>query len=216
MKAKFFLNQNRFLLKFFAAKNPWTVLYFVLPLEFSLLALMDESGIRFLNVLYALPLSFLYWSLVEYLIHRCYFHWVPKNETLRAITGSFHLYHHENPSDLEVINSGWVTGLIGALFHFAVFKFLFQASYQTALELTFALILVYYAYEWVHYLVHQKVYDKGLMRYLQNFHLTHHVSPRKNFGQITPIWDYLLGTIRDNLETKDHPRMRAFVKETRK
>lgn len=212
MRTKYILTDYRILLKLFAAKSPWTVLYFVFPLEVLLLFLMQEQGIRATGIIMALPLAFLYWSLVEYLIHRCYFHWVPKNEILRAITGSFHLYHHEHPSDLEVINSGWVTGMIGAIFHFSIFRFVFQASYLFALELTFSLILVYYLYEWVHYLVHQKIYDKGIMNYLQNFHLTHHVSPRKNYGQITPIWDYLLGTMRDNLETKDNPRMRAFVK----
>ncbi len=212
MSTKYLLTDNRFLLKLFAAKNPWTVLYFVLPLEILLYSLMKEESIRIRSMLLALPLSFLYWSLVEYLIHRAYFHWVPKNKVLRAITGSFHLYHHEHPSDLSVINSGWVTGVIGALFHFAVFKFVFQATYLFALEMTFALIIVYYIYEWVHYLVHQKIYDKGIMNYLQNFHLTHHVSPRKNFGQITPIWDLLLGTMRGNLETRDHPKMRAFIK----
>lgn len=212
MKAKYFLQENRFLLKFFAAKSPWTVLYFVLPLLVLLALLMREEGFSISGILIALPLSFLYWSLVEYLIHRCYFHWLPKNEILRAITGSFHLYHHEHPSDLEVINSGWVTGVLGAILHFSIFYFVFQASYLMALELTFALIIVYYAYEWIHYLVHQKIWDKGPMNYLQNFHLTHHVSPKKNFGQITPIWDYVCGTVRENLETRDNPRMRAYVK----
>ncbi len=140
MKAKYFLQENRYLLNFFAAKSPWTVLYFVLPLLVILFVLMPE--IRLTGILLALPLSFLYWSLVEYLIHRCYFHWLPKNEILRAITGSFHLYHHDQPSDLEVINSGWVTGVLGALLHFSVFYFVFQASYQIFFELTFWLIIV--------------------------------------------------------------------------
>lgn len=211
MKAKYFLQENRFLLNFFAAKSPWTVLYFVLPLEMMLMALMPTISVK--RILIALPLAFLYWSLVEYIIHRWYFHWMPKNETLRAITGSFHLYHHENPSDLEVINSGWVTGVLGVFFHFAVFKFLFLASYQTALDLTFSLVAVYYFYEWIHTLVHAKVWKNPAMKYLQDFHLTHHVTPKKNFGQITPIWDYVFQTVTQNKNTRDHSRMMAYIKD---
>lgn len=211
MKAKYFLQENRYLLNFFAAKSPWTVLLFVLPIEIVLLTLLPEVSIK--RLLTALPLSFLYWSLVEYIIHRWYFHWLPKNETLRAITGSFHLYHHENPSDLEVINSGWVTGTLGVVFHFCVFKFVFFSSTQTAFELTIGLVAVYYYYEWIHYLVHQKVWDKGFMHYLQDFHLTHHVTPKKNYGQITPIWDYVFRTETDNKITREHPRMLAYIKD---
>lgn len=210
---KHLIEEHRILLKFFAAKNPWTILYFVLPLLVGLVLCMKE--IRVLNLMIAFPISFLYWSLVEYLIHRNFFHWVPKNRILRYLTSSFHLYHHENPTDIGVINSGWVTGTLGVFFHFGIFYFIFQTTLQTALELTFALVLVYYYYEWVHYKVHEKIYDKGIMRFLQNFHLTHHVSPRCNFGQITPIWDYLLGTMKENKETKDNPRMRAYVKGAR-
>lgn len=209
---KYIVKDHRIVLKLFAAKSPWSVLIFVLPILIILTLLMKEESLSFKGILIVLPLSFLYWSLVEYLIHRCYFHWVPKNKLLRTITGSFHLYHHENPQDLEVINSGWVTGILGSILHFSIFYFIFQASYFMALELTFALIIVYYIYEWVHYLVHQKIYTQGIMKYLQNFHLTHHVSPQKNYGQVTPIWDFILGTMRENLETKDNARMRAFIK----
>lgn len=216
MRSKYVVTDHRFVLKLFASKNPWNVLLYLLPIEMILFFLMKEEGIRPLRILGAVPLALLYWSLIEYLIHRFYFHWVPKNEILRAITGSFHLYHHENPKDLEVINTGWVTGILGSLFHFSVFKYLFQLSFIGALEVTFGFILVFYFYEWVHYLVHQKIFTNPLLRYLQNFHLTHHVSPKKNYGQITPIWDYLLGTVRDNLETKENPSMMAFVKGAQK
>jgi 4-hydroxysphinganine ceramide fatty acyl 2-hydroxylase len=216
MSSKYIVTDHRIVLKLFASKNPWSVLLFIVPIQMLLFFLMREEGIRPIRILGAIPQALLYWSLIEYLIHRFYFHWVPRNEILRAISGSFHLYHHENPKDLEVINTGWVTGIIGSIFHFLVFKFVFQLSYINSLEMTFGLILVFYYYEWIHYLVHQRVFKNTFLKYLQNFHLTHHVSPKKNYGQITPIWDYLLGTVRDNLDTKDHPRMLAFVKGAQK
>lgn len=210
---KYVVHEHRFLLKFFAAKSPLTVLLFLLPLS-AILVLQIQKTAQFHGkfLLLALPLSFLYWSLVEYLIHRSYFHWVPKNQTLRSLVGSFHLYHHENPSDLQVINSGWVTAVLGVLLHWSIFHFLFRFSELQSHYLTLALIIVYYFYEWIHYMVHQRLWNKGPMKYLQNFHLTHHVRPKINFGQITPIWDYLLGTVGENMDAKDHPRMRAFIK----
>lgn len=212
MKSKYVVIDHRIVLKLFAAKNPWTMLLFIAPVEIIFFFLMKEEGLRPLQLLLSIPVALLYWTLVEYIIHRWYFHWIPKNEVLRAITGSFHLYHHENPKDLEVINSGWVTGIIGSVFHFSVFKFVYQLSYITSLELTFSLILVFYAYEWIHFLIHEKLYSNPLMRYFQNFHLTHHVSPRKNFGVISPIWDYFFGTVKVNLEASENSRMRAFIK----
>lgn len=213
MKTTYLVEQKRFLLKYFAAKSPWTVLYFLLPLSIALIFFLTRiEDFSLKSFALALPLAFLYWSLVEYIIHRWYFHLVPKNEKIRAITGSFHLYHHENPDDLEVINSGWVTGSVGVIFHFSVFRFLFGASTLQSLYLILALLVVYYAYEWVHYLVHQRIFKNPLMRYLQNFHLTHHIRPKCNYGQITPIWDYVLGTVKENMETKDHANMRRLIK----
>lgn len=212
MKTTYLVERKRFLLKYFAAKNPWCVLYFLLPLCTGLVYLILRlNSFSVMTALLTLPLSLLYWSLAEYIIHRWYFHLVPKNETLRAITGSFHLYHHENPTDLEVITSGWVTGTIGVFFHFSVFHFILQASYETSLYLTLNLSIVYWGYEWVHYLVHKKIFTNPIMRFLQNFHLTHHIRPKANYGQITPIWDYVFGTARKNFETKDNDNMRKFI-----
>lgn len=216
MNSRYVVTDHRFVLKLFASKNPWSMLLFIIPIESVLFFLIKEEGVRITRLLAAIPFALIYWSLIEYLIHRFYFHWIPKNQILRSITGSFHLYHHENPKDLEVINTGWVTGVIGTFFHFFIFLYAFRLTFISALEMTFALIIIFYIYEWVHYLVHQNVFSNPILKYLQNFHLTHHISPRKNYGQITPIWDYLLGTARNNLETKNEPRMLAFVKGAQK
>ncbi len=213
-KATYIVQEHRYLLKFFAAKNPWGVLWFLLPLvAFGVCAIVESSGtFEPLWALVALPLAYFYWTYVEYLIHRFYFHWNPRQKWLKNVVGSFHLYHHETPDDLAVITSGWVTGVAGAFLHFGILWAITGGNSLAALYLTTALMLIYFGYEWVHYLVHQQVWKGGPLKWLQDFHLTHHVRPRVNFGQVSPIWDWAFGTLAPSLETSKHPRMREFVK----
>lgn len=210
-KTHFLIQDERSLLRFFAAKNPWTVLYFVLPyiLIINYLARVYSYGV--LDIVKYLALSLLYWSFAEYLIHRFFFHLKSPYKTLNYILGSFHLYHHKNPDDLGVINSGWITAFFGLFLHGTIF-YLISFDMRDVYAMLIGTLVIYYYYEWVHYLVHQKIYTKGLMKYYQDFHLTHHIKPLKNFGQITPIWDFVFGTQIKNIETKNDKRMQKFIK----
>lgn len=209
------VEQHRYLLRFFAAKNPWGVLWFMLPLlAFGIHAIVERTGeFKPLWALAAIPAAYLYWTFIEYLIHRFYFHWNPRQKWLNNIVGSFHLYHHETPDDLGVITSGWVTGVAGAFLHFGILWGLTGGNTLMALYLTTALMVVYFAYEWVHYLVHLRLWRSGPLKWLQDFHLTHHVRPRQNYGQVSPIWDHVFRTHAPSLNTAEHPRMRQFLKQ---
>ena len=211
----YLIQNERTLLRLFAAKNPWTVLYFVLP--YLILSLVLASSYRYtiIEVITSLVLSLLYWSFAEYIIHRYFFHLNTRFKTLNYMIGSFHLYHHKNPDDLQVINSGWFTALFGLFLHGSIF-YLITGSMKYTYSLIAGTLIVYYYYEWIHYLVHQKVYESGIMKYYQDFHLTHHVKPKKNFGQITPIWDYVFNTQRANLDTRQNKSMLKFIKKANK
>lgn len=208
----YLIQNERNLLRLFAAKNPWTVLYFVLPYTLLTLYLARNFNYSLLEMGTLFIASILYWSLAEYIIHRFFFHLNTSYKTLNYMIGSFHLYHHKNPDDLQVINSGWFTALFGLFLHGSIF-YLITFSIKYSLALIIGTLIVYYYYEWIHYLVHQRVYNKGFMKYYQDFHLTHHVKAKKNFGQITPIWDYVFKTQIKNLDTRQNKSMLKFIKK---
>lgn len=210
--SQFLIQNERTLLRFFAAKNPITVLYFVLPYIAGCAYLASEFTYTTIECIIILIASFLYWSFAEYIIHRFFFHLNTRFKTLNYMIGSFHIYHHRNPDDLQVINSGWITAFFGLFLHGSIF-YAITGSMKLVYALMIGTLMVYYYYEWIHYLVHQKVYDKGLMKYYQDFHLTHHVKPKKNFGQITPIWDYVFQTQIQNLDTRKNKAMLKFIKK---
>lgn len=58
----------------------------------------------------------------------------------------------------------------------------------------FGLVCTYMFYEWVHRTVHYVHFKNPVMKFLQGFHLSHHVNSNYNFGQISPIWDIVFGT----------------------
>lgn len=208
----YLIQNERTLLRFFAAKSPLTVLYFVLPYIILVAYLAKDFSYSIFESAMLLLGALLYWSFAEYIIHRYFFHLNTKFKTLNYMIGSFHLYHHKNPDDLQVINSGWITAMFGLFLHGSIF-YIFTGSMKMTYGLIIGTLIVYYYYEWVHYLVHQKVYEKGLMKYYQDFHLTHHVKAKKNFGQITPIWDFIFRTQIENLDTRKNKAMLKFIKK---
>ena len=119
--SQFLIQNERTLLRFFAAKNPITVLYFVLPYIAGCAYLASEFTYTTIECIIILIASFLYWSFAEYIIHRFFFHLNTRFKTLNYMIGSFHIYHHRNPDDLQVINSGWITAFFGLFLHGSIF-----------------------------------------------------------------------------------------------
>lgn len=183
----------RWLLHFFASKNPITALWFVIPLLFFWFNKIDFKNTPILASALMLIFGVLSWTLLEYLIHRFVFHWRPKNITVRNAMESIHLYHHRNVNDQEVITSGPVSAFFWSALNFGIL-YLFTKNLSQSSLIMFGLTLSYYAYEWVHYLVHHKNFTSGFMKYLQDYHLLHHERWAGNYGQTSPLWDILLGT----------------------
>lgn len=192
-QSKLWVESHRWLLYFFATKNPLTALFFVVPLVLFWLFRMDFNSISKLNTFFLILAGFIQWSLLEYLLHRFLFHWRPKNIIVRNAVESIHIYHHRNIKDQEVITSGPVFAIFWSCINFSILNLLTLSLNQSA-HIMFGLTIAYYAYEWIHYLVHHKNFNSGPMKYLQDYHLLHHERWHGNYGQTSPLWDMLLGT----------------------
>jgi len=151
-------------------------------------------AIRVLDTHYAFLLVLLgggLWQLIEYSLHRCLFHWVPRRGAGILLHFLFHGCHHKFPMDTDrlvfpPIPASWV-----ALVIFAGLRLWF--FFHDALAVFSGILLGYVAYDCIHYLIHS-----GRMKtFLSRHHMIHHfVDHNSNYGISSPWLDILCWTIR--------------------
>jgi dihydroceramide fatty acyl 2-hydroxylase len=130
-----------------------------------------------MRVLGLILLGVVWWTLLEYLLHRFAFH--KKGKYL----GKRHLAHHAKLDKRRLAVAPWQSMVGGSLLNAAVFVAVFGWAPGGALMA--GMLGGYAAYEWIHYSTH----------YLRAYHLAHHhKSPKTRFGVTSPLWDYVFGT----------------------
>jgi len=156
----------------------------------------------------------LFWSLLEYVIHRFVFHppqWV--EEETRAVTGSLepgaavipalptwrhkfyflvHGVHHDYPNDSRRLVMPPSVSIPLAV----VFYVLFTWAIGPLTPAAFAgLVGGYLVYDTTHYLTHHSAGKTALGRYQKKRHFRHHYyDSTRNFGVSSPLWDLIWGT----------------------
>lgn len=193
-KSQFMIMDYPGLVKYFASRNPVHLLVFVSPLwAFALHFMLKSDTNAFVMGLMALS-GVLYWTFIEYAIHRWAYHTHFKSRIINYFLGSFHMYHHKDMSDRRVYNAGF---LMVYFMTPAVLSPVLLVTRDPGIlaSLTLGLTVSYYFYEWVHFSLHYKEFEGGYLSYIQKYHFHHHdKSPNKNFGNTSHIWDVLLGT----------------------
>ncbi len=138
--------------------------------------------------------SFLLFTLVEYLIHRNVFHWVPNTPFKKFVQYHFHGVHHAEPKDkkrlaMPIVVSLALTFITLGLVYLLVGKYSFV--------FTPGFILGYASYLGVHYMVHAYAPPKdGPFKILWVNHAIHHYKDDTvAFGVSSPLWDVVFGTL---------------------
>ena len=148
------------------------------------------------QLLWLIPLGGFIWSLLEYLLHRFFFHWVPHHRKIKRIVQSLHFSHHGDPRNPDKILVRPLYSLpVSALFlggFYAVTGSFFAAS-----ALLTGIWLGFLYYELVHYRLHLSKVSDGLLQVQRQGHFYHHfVDPNHCFGVTSPLWDRIFGTYR--------------------
>jgi sterol desaturase/sphingolipid hydroxylase (fatty acid hydroxylase superfamily) len=186
------IEDHPWLAGFFGASHPLQSLATAGPLAAAMVWL--GQGERLPMRLLAMAAGALYWTLVEYAMHRWFYHWRPRHRALRRLVESFHVYHHRHLADRSVWNAGPFLVFPLTVILTGPVALLLRDTAATATVMSGA-VLAYYAYEWSHYLVHTRTFRRGPLAYLQGFHLHHHHgNARRCFGVTNPLWDLLFGT----------------------
>lgn len=134
------------------------------------------------------------WMILEYCLHRFFFHQKTKSSQAKQLMHKMHLAHHENPKALDSLFSSLYTSVPVAS-TYCFLSWALTGSLQAMCCLFLGLITGYFSYELLHYQAHHLTPKLTLFRYLKKYHmLHHHQSPDLRFGVTSPLIDFLFGT----------------------
>lgn len=135
------------------------------------------------------------WQVMEYLIHRFFFHWEGSGPITRRIHEIVHGYHHKYPDDgmrlVMPLGASIPLALVIAGILWLVGAPSFTVPYFCGI------VAAYLAYDFIHYSVHHHKPRTQWGKTLRAHHMAHHFAvPDKNFG-ISHRWiDALAGTLK--------------------
>jgi len=141
----------------------------------------------------------LWWSFLEYHLHRFMLHWEPESATRKAIRKCFpaHRGHHNTPGDPDrIVNRRYGLTIGLSLFQIGVMLALgFSAPW--ALAFTAGTLIGHFFYEYLHVSCHVLKTDNRFMQMIKRHHLFHHYRDEEvNFGVTSPVWDHVFMTRR--------------------
>jgi sterol desaturase/sphingolipid hydroxylase (fatty acid hydroxylase superfamily) len=137
-------------------------------------------------------IGILLWTILEYIIHRFIFHYMPSSENGKKIHFLVHGVHHDYPRDSTRLVMPLIVSVPLAIIFYLLF---FYTAGNYNLNFFAGLVIGYLCYDSIHYATHHFKMNKGISKFLKEYHLRHHYNdPSKSFGVSSPLWDYVFGT----------------------
>lgn len=137
--------------------------------------------------------GFLFFTLLEYLAHRYFFHMLPTNKTKEKLQYLVHGVHHEYPKDKDRLAMPPFVAMLYVVILYMIFSFLLGDYVFAFLP---GMLLGYATYLGVHYIVHAYQPPKNSFKVLWVHHGIHHYKDHTvAFGVSSPLWDYVFRTM---------------------
>ena len=137
--------------------------------------------------------GWLFWTLMEYWIHRLVFHFEPESGPGARFHWIIHGVHHDHPNDpLRLVMPPSVSVPLGAGFYG-----LFVLTMGSAKGSVFAagFFLGYLVYDMTHYYLHHFTPKTRFGKLMRELHMRHHFQDdTRGFGISAPFWDVVFGT----------------------
>jgi sterol desaturase/sphingolipid hydroxylase (fatty acid hydroxylase superfamily) len=145
----------------------------------------------------------IFWTLMEYWLHRVLFHWDPKGPIGKKFIWYLHGVHHDWPNDkLRLVFPPTVSLPLAALF-WAFFTATVGDVHRWPTMV--GLMIGYLTYDMTHYWVHHFAPKSRFGKFLRRYHLEHHFkNPYSGYGVSSPLWDYAFGTTPDGTKRAHH------------
>ena len=155
----------------------------------------------------------LFWTLIEYFLHRIIFHYEAKTEAGKKVMRLIHGIHHQFPNDTDrlVIPPLFAAGVIvifGTLFYLAL-------GYWMGIPFLAGGISGYMYYDFVHYSTHHLKPRTPWAKAQRKRHLLHHYKyPDACYGVSTGLWDWVFRTREaDAKRLVAQGRMKSYPEE---
>ena len=139
-------------------------------------------------------------SLVEYLVHRYFYHMGADSPRKARIQYVFHGVHHDHPRDkkrlaLPPLMSVLIAAIFVGIFRLVLgeYGFSFGGGFMTG----------YATYLLAHYSIHVYNPPKNFLKVIWKHHNLHHfVGDTGAFGVSSPFWDHVFGTMPEDPRAK--------------
>ena len=150
-------------------------------------------GLSFSDIFLLYISGLIFWSLLEYFLHRFVFHYEPESEAGKRLSFIMHGIHHAYPNDSKrLVMPPSISIPIGVFFYFLTLLVLGN-QYQSPFYA--GLVSGYLCYDMMHYAVHHAAIKNKLFMKIKTNHMKHHYqTPEKGYGVSQPLWDYVFRT----------------------
>ena len=137
--------------------------------------------------------GWLFWTLMEYWIHRIVFHFEPESGPGARFHWIIHGVHHDHPNDpLRLVMPPSVSVPLAAAFY-ALFVLVLGTDPGNVFAAGF--LLGYLVYDMTHYYLHHFTPKTRFGKVMRELHMRHHFQDdTRGFGISAPFWDYVFGT----------------------
>jgi sterol desaturase/sphingolipid hydroxylase (fatty acid hydroxylase superfamily) len=149
-----------------------------------------NTVITFLELTFA---GLLFWSLIEYVLHRFIFHYEPTSAWGQKMHFIFHGVHHDYPNDAMRLVMPPSVSIPLALIFYSLFTWALPAEYVPAFFAAF--LTGYLFYDISHYAIHHGNFKSRFWKKLKQHHMLHHYTDStKGFGVSSFLWDKVFGS----------------------
>jgi dihydroceramide fatty acyl 2-hydroxylase len=137
--------------------------------------------------------GWLFWTLMEYWIHRLIFHFEPDSGPGARLHWIIHGVHHDHPNDpLRLVMPPSVSVPLAAAFY-GLFVLVMGSAAGSVFASGF--LLGYLVYDMTHYYLHHFTPKTRFGKVMRELHMRHHFQDdTRGFGISAPFWDYVFGT----------------------
>lgn len=137
--------------------------------------------------------GYIFFTLVEYMMHKHFFHMEPDTPIKDKLQYSVHGVHHDYPRDKDRLAMPPFVSAAYAAISYLLFT-LILGDY--GLYFLPGFLIGYASYLGVHFIVHAYNPPKNFLKILWVNHAIHHYKdPDIAFGVSTPLWDIIFGTM---------------------
>lgn len=183
--------------KYLSRVKPWHVLIVWVPvISYLIYRGLQGPGISVGSFLGTLVGGVVFWTLLEYVLHRWVFHFTPgpNSELSQDVHFLIHGVHHDWPHDPDrLVMPPVMSILLAIVLGYPIFLVVGPRYFDPFFA---GLVIGYIWYDMTHYAVHHVKPRTDAGAKLRKHHYLHHFkTPEARFGVSTPIWDLVFGTL---------------------